>query len=123
MWGCVLVEDEPCVYEIQIHGCPSIEEALALQTPIARVLCPDEWHEPPCEVPWTFTFCDNEGQNNAVVLILGIYAFSGQATELAEQVRAVAGETRSVVLGEGAPERFEALVEQYRIENESRSSH
>jgi hypothetical protein len=114
----VLVEDEPRVYEVQIHGCSSIEDALALQAPIARVLCPDEWHEPPCDVPWTFTFGDDEGQN-AVVLILGIYASSGQATEVAGQVRAVAGETRSVVLAAGDPERFEGLVKQYRIENES----
>ncbi|WP_020502004.1 hypothetical protein [Sciscionella marina] len=42
------------VYEVRVHGCTSDEEQLAAREPIARTLCPDEWHASPCPVPWEF---------------------------------------------------------------------
>ena len=112
--------EEPRVYEIRIHGCASTQEAFALQEPIARVLCPDEWHEPPCDVPWGFTFDDDERADGeeAAVLVLGVYTSSARAAEVADRVRAVAGETRPAVVNEGDTERFEELVQQHRFENE-----
>jgi hypothetical protein len=109
------------VYEVRVRGQAGTEEALALQGPIARLLCPDERHDGPCEVPWGFTLSDDgQSQGEAVVLVLGVYATAGRAEEVAARVREVAGEERSVSLSEGDPELFEELVEQYRIEHEDR---
>jgi hypothetical protein len=103
----------PRVYEIRIRGCGSTDEALALQGPVARVVCPDEGHEPPCEVPWGFGFAEDG-------LVLGVYCSRGKAEELAGLVRGVVGAGRPVVVGEGDTERFGELEEQYLIENGSR---
>ncbi|REK86989.1 hypothetical protein DY245_29125 [Streptomyces inhibens] len=123
------VGDEPRVYEIRIHGCAGTEEALALQESIVRVLCPDEWHKGPCEVPWGFTLGADEradgGESDggeSVVLVLGIYTSGRTAAEVADRVRAVVGEAREAVLCEGDAEQFEELVEQFRIENGSARS-
>ncbi|MFI0712520.1 hypothetical protein ACH4SK_18115 [Streptomyces inhibens] len=128
------VGDEPRVYEIRIHGCADTEEALALQESIARVLCPDEWHKGPCDVPWGFTLGAEEradgGESDAgesdggesVVLVLGIHTSGRTAAEVADRVRAVVGEAREAVLCEGDAEQFEELVEQYRIESGSARS-
>jgi hypothetical protein len=99
--------------EIRIHGCADTEEALALQEPIARLLCPDPGHAPPCEIPWSFTV-DGE------CLVLGVIASAERAAEVADRVRALVGDTRPVAVRAGDAERFEDLVEQHRIESGSR---
>lgn len=115
--------EEPGVYEIRVHGFADSEEALALQEPIARLLCPDEGHDGPCEVPWGFTLGrddrarDRADDDGATVLVLGVYASGARAAEVADRVRAALGETRPVELGEGDAEQFETLVKQYWIEN------
>jgi len=38
------------VYEIRIDTGEGDDEALAMQEPLARVVCPDPWHAPPCDV-------------------------------------------------------------------------
>jgi hypothetical protein len=49
--------------------------------------------------------------------VLGVYTSSGKAAQVADRVRALVGETRPLVVREGDAERFEELVEQYRIES------
>ena len=73
-----MVEDEPRVYEIRIHGYPSSEEALALQAPIKLLLCPDPDHAPPCEIPWSFTLA-GEDTAHSTALVLGVYTSGGRA--------------------------------------------
>lgn len=94
-------------FEVTIRGA---EDALGLQEPVARVLCPVEEHVGPCEVPWGFSVSDG-GE-----LVLGIYASPEKAAEVVERVRHVVG-GRDVVLTEGAQGRFEELEEHYRIEH------
>ncbi|MFE7897444.1 hypothetical protein ACFU3E_07900 [Streptomyces sp. NPDC057424] len=103
------------MYEIRIHGCPSSEEALALQDPIERLLCPDPDHAPPCEVPWSFTLA-GEDADDSTALVLGVYTSSGQATQVADQVCALVGGTLPIAVSEGSAEEWEELVEQYRFE-------
>ncbi|GAA2386243.1 hypothetical protein GCM10010420_06190 [Streptomyces glaucosporus] len=114
---------EPRVFEVRVRGCATVEEALALQEPIARLLCPDEHHAGPCEVPWGFTLDDAEGPDDgATVLVLGVCVTSGgRAAEVAGRVRELAGGERTVTWEESRdPERFGELAEQYRIENAPR---
>ncbi|MGW8832188.1 hypothetical protein [Streptomyces massasporeus] len=110
-----MVEDEPRVYEIRIHGCPTSQEALALQDPIERLLCPDPDHAPPCEIPWSFTLA-GEDDGASTALVLGVYTSSGRAARVADRVRALVGETRSVAVSEGDAGEWEELVEQYWFE-------
>ncbi|MFF5366526.1 hypothetical protein [Streptomyces sp. NPDC013187] len=112
-------EVEPGVYEIRIHGYPSPKEALALQTPIERLLCPDPDHAPPCEVPWSFTLSGGEADSTA--LVLGVYTSEGRAMQVAEWVRTLVGEKHPVAVSAGDAEDWEELVEQYRIERGLRS--
>ncbi|MGW7214780.1 hypothetical protein [Streptomyces collinus] len=108
-------DDQPRVYEIRIAGDPSTEEALALQAPIQRLLCPNPDHAPPCEVPWSFTVAD-DGPDHSTALVLGVYTSEGQAKRLAAQVRTLVGEGRDVAVSEGDAGEWEELVEQYRFE-------
>ena len=94
-------------YELTIRGTG---EALDLQEPVKRVLCPVEEHDGPCEVPWGFSM--SEGDD----LVLGIYASQEKAAEVADRVRHVVG-AREVVLSQGTPGRFDELEEQWRIEH------
>ncbi len=111
------VADEPRVYEIGVRGCAGVAEALALQEPIARMLCPEPEHEGPCPVPWEFSLGDDtEDGETSAVLLLGVYAPRAAAAEVADRVRQIAGAARPVSFSEGDPGRFEALVEQYRVE-------
>ncbi|MFF5957619.1 hypothetical protein [Streptomyces luteogriseus] len=80
-------EDEPRVYEIRIHDCPTSQEALALQDPIKRLLCPDPDHAPPCEIPWSFTLAAGD-TGTSTALVLGVYTSSGRAAQVADRVRA-----------------------------------
>ncbi|MEU0214118.1 hypothetical protein ABZ281_02980 [Streptomyces sp. NPDC006265] len=110
-----MVEDEPRVYEIRIHGCPTSQEALALQAPIERLLCPDPDHAPPCEVPWSLTLA-GEDTDASTTLVLGVYTSSDRAMRVADRVRMLVGETRAVAVSEGEAGEWEELVEQYRFE-------
>jgi hypothetical protein len=112
-------EVESGVYEIRIHGYPSSKEALALQAPIERLLCPDPDHAPPCEIPWSFTLAGEEADSTA--LVLGVYTSRGRAAQVAERVRTLLGEKRPVAVSEGEAEDWEELVEQYRFERGLRS--
>ncbi|WP_156959313.1 hypothetical protein [Nocardia sp. BMG51109] len=110
------------MYEIRVHGCPSAEEALALQEPIGRLLCPDPDHPPPCEVPWGFSLDDDEHAEDgdeAPVLVVGVYVSREKASQVVAQVRELVGDTLPVVMQPGRPGMFEELAEQYRIENSS----
>lgn len=109
-------EEQPRVYEIRIAGCPSTEEALALQDPIKRLLCPDPDHTPPCEVPWNFAVTGDGPDGDSTALVLGVYASEGEATQVTAEVRTLAGEGRAVAVSEGDAGEWEELVEQYRFE-------
>jgi hypothetical protein len=95
-WGGVQV------YEIRIAGGED-----ALKERVARLLCPDEHHPPPCPVPWSFGYGDG-------TLVLAIYADQATAEDVVEQVRACT--PHPVTLADGDPADYEELVEQYRIE-------
>ncbi|MEU0898082.1 hypothetical protein [Streptomyces massasporeus] len=110
-----MVEDEPRVYEIRIHGSPTSQEALALQAPIERLLCPDPDHAPPCEIPWSFTLAGGDTDTSST-LVLGVYTSSARTTQVADRVRALVGETRTVAVSEGETGEWEELVEQHRFE-------
>jgi hypothetical protein len=113
------------VYEIRIHGCLSVQEALTLQEPVKRLLCPDPDHRPPCDVPWSFALGDDEQADDgieATVLVLGVYASGSRAAQVADQVRGVVDEPRRVTLSAAAAGQFEELAEQYRIERAVRQS-
>ncbi|MFF8399189.1 hypothetical protein [Streptomyces sp. NPDC016172] len=113
-------EDEPRVYEIRIHDCPTSQEALALQDPIERLLCPDPDHAPPCEIPWSFTLAGGD-PHTSTALVLGVYTSNCRATQVANRVRTLVGETRTVAVSEGDARAWEELVEQYRFEKGLRS--
>ncbi|PPS74589.1 MULTISPECIES: hypothetical protein [Streptomyces] len=108
-------DDEPRVYEIRIQGCPTSQEALALQAPIERLLCPDPDHAPPCEIPWSFTLAGGD-DDASTALVLGVYTSSGRATQVADRVRTLVGTSRTVGVSEGEDGEWEELVEQYRVE-------
>ncbi|MEI5103001.1 hypothetical protein RB200_36255 [Streptomyces sp. PmtG] len=99
------------LYEIHIHGFADTQAALALQEPLARLLCPVEDHTGPCEVPWGFTL--GEGGS----LVLGIFATEAKAAEVRDRVRARVGAAHPTVLGEARGHDFDDLAEQYRYEN------
>ena len=61
------------IYEIHIRAFAGTDAALALQEPLARLLCPVEDHVGPCEVPWGFTLGDARGPDDPECdLVLGI---------------------------------------------------
>ncbi|GGS20136.1 hypothetical protein GCM10010252_69270 [Streptomyces aureoverticillatus] len=105
------------IYEIHIHECAGTDAALALQEPLARLLCPVEDHEGPCEVPWGFTLRDERGEDDPErVLVLGVFASEEKAAEVRDRVRAFVGAAHPVVLAEAVTDTFDELADQYRIE-------
>lgn len=90
------------VYEIRIGGGED-----TLKERVARMLCPDENHAPPCPVPWSFGYSDD-------AVVLAICALPETAEEVAGQVRTLTA--HPVTLAEVAPAEHDDLVEQYRIE-------
>ncbi|TCC59426.1 hypothetical protein E0H73_22575 [Kribbella pittospori] len=100
-------------FEVRIAGFADVDEALAMQETVARVLCPEQEHNGPCEVPWGFSV-DGPDQ-----LVLGIYATAEKAASVVEDVRP-AVEPREVTLMNGTPGRFDELADQYRIEHPAR---
>ncbi|MFD0413877.1 hypothetical protein [Streptomyces sp. NPDC127108] len=105
------------IYEIQIHAFAGTDAALALQEPLARLLCPVEDHDGPCEVPWGFTLRDTGADDPGCVLVLGIFASAEKAAEVRDWVRAFVGEAHPTVLREAVTDTFDELAEQYRIEH------
>ncbi len=90
------------VYEITIDGGDDLKE------PVARLLCPDPDHAPPCPVPWSF---DSVGRP----LVLSVCVDDeAAAAALAERVRTTTG--RGTALSEADPADHDTLVEQYRAE-------
>lgn len=67
---------QPRIHEIHIRGCGDTAEALALQEPIARLLCPVERHSGPCAVPWGFSVDED------AALVLGVYTTRAKAEEV-----------------------------------------
>jgi hypothetical protein len=108
-------EDEPRVYEIRIHDCPTTQEALALQDLIEHLLCPDPDHAPPCEIPWSFTLAGGD-TDTSTALVLGVYTSSARVTQVADRVRTLVGEPRTVAVSEADAGEWEELVEQYQFE-------
>ncbi|TCC53505.1 hypothetical protein E0H75_07415 [Kribbella capetownensis] len=98
---------------MRIAGFANVDEALAMQETIARVLCPEPEHSGPCEVPWGFSV------DGADQLVLGIYATAEKAASVVEDVRR-AVDPREVTLTDGTPGRFDDLADQYRIEHTAR---
>ena len=94
------------VFEIRILGGED-----ALKEPVARLLCPDENHPPPCPVPWSFGYADD-------ALVLAVCANGPTAEEVAGRVRGLTDHPVELVPSD--PDRYEDLVEQYRIEGGSR---
>jgi hypothetical protein len=92
------VNEEAAVYEIRTD--PVLKER------IARLLCPDENHAPPCPVPWSFGYAED-------ALVVAVCATATKAGEVLERVRALAPAT----IAEADPADHEDLVEQYRVEN------
>jgi hypothetical protein len=89
------------VYEIRVDGGEP-----ALKKRVARLLCPDENHAPPCPVPWSFGYAEE-------ALVVAICATPESADEVVERVRTLANAT----LAEVDPADHEDLVEQARIES------
>ena len=91
------------IYEIRIDGGGD-----ALKERVARTLCPDENHAPPCPVPWSL------GQAGGS-LVVAIYATPESAADVTTRLRALTSDP--VTLTEGDPADHEDLIEQHRIEN------
>ncbi|WP_086826260.1 hypothetical protein [Allokutzneria sp. NRRL B-24872] len=92
------------IYEIRFPGGLDDTEA------VARLLCPVEEHDGPCEVPWSLAAHDGD-------VVLGIHADQAKAEEVADRVRAFVGEARPVTLTDADPAYYEELIEQARIES------
>ncbi|UVS79595.1 hypothetical protein Actkin_03345 [Actinokineospora sp. UTMC 2448] len=88
------------VYDILVAGGDELKES------IARTLCPDEHHPPPCPVPWSLGYAEDG-------LLLTIYADQATAEDVA---RRVGGSPPTP----GDPDDHPELIEQYRIEREPR---
>ncbi|WP_433007902.1 hypothetical protein [Kribbella sp. CA-294648] len=93
---------------------PAVGGDDAVKERIARMLCPVEDHNGPCEVPWGFTRAGGGDD-----LVVRIYSSAEKAAEILERVKAVVGEPVDLVVGD--PADFEDLATQYRIENEHTS--
>jgi hypothetical protein len=91
------------VHEIRIDGGDD-----ALKERVARMLCPDENHAPPCPVPWSFGYEEE-------ALVLAVCTDPETAEQVTEGVRALTA--HPITLAEGDPADHEELVEQHRIEN------
>lgn len=107
--------NQPRVYEIRVRGFTSVAEAIAAQDPIARVLCPDEWHRGPCEVPWSIGVADDPDDPGATAVVAGVLTTRPKALGLLLPIGEVAG--RPAELTGADPADHEELVEQHRIES------
>jgi hypothetical protein len=98
------------VYQISV-AAPDTEQA---KTAVARILCPDPDHAPPCPVPWESRSSIGGGSVDFV-----FYATDGQAQEILAEVNAQAfsGVRLFKAAGEdGQPVDGSTVIEQFRIE-------
>ena len=114
----MVTNDIPRGYEVRVAGCADIGAALALQEPLARMLCPIEDHPGPCPVPWTFSVSDDEAGQLALLMLL--WTTGDIATTITAQVRARVDPGQTVTLTAGTGEMFDVVAEQYRIEHRPR---
>jgi hypothetical protein len=70
------VTSEKAVWELRVGFYGTHEQAKGVQERIARVLCPDPDHAPPCPIPWSLALVDESAINPP-----GLYA------DLEEQAR------------------------------------
>ena len=89
---------------------PAVGGDDAVKERIARMLCPVEDHDGPCEVPWGFTRAGGGDD-----LLIRIYASPQKAAEVFQRVKLVVGQPADLAAGD--PADFEDLATQYRIEN------
>ncbi len=92
------------VYEIAVGAVDD-----AAKERVARMLCPDEHHPPPCQVPWSFT-ADDGG------VVLAVVADRATAAEVASRVSTITGRAAPVAVAD--PADHEDLVVQARIESD-----
>ncbi len=108
--------DGPRVFEVLVPGYDSLDEVLALQEPVALLLCPDPPHAGPCEVPWSLGLRAEEEEDDPVgtghTLVAGLYSTRERAGEIAARIGAELGRTARLV--EADPGGHEELVEQDR---------
>ena len=102
------------VYEIRVAGFATAAEAVAAQDPIARLLCPDEFHRGPCEVPWSLSAVDDPEVPGRGVLVVAVLTTRSEALDLLHPIGEVTG--RPAQLLDADPSDHEELVEQHRIE-------
>ncbi|GAB3672839.1 hypothetical protein [Saccharopolyspora tripterygii] len=102
------------VYEIRVPGFANDAEAIAAQDPIARLLCPDEFHRAPCEIPWSLSVADDPDVPERGVLVVAVLTTRSKALDLLRPIGEVTG--RPAHLLDADPSDYEALVEQHRIE-------
>ncbi|WP_143232375.1 hypothetical protein [Actinoplanes regularis] len=107
-------DDNAHGHQIRIVGCADTDAALSLQQPLARLLCPDESHPPPCPVPWDFSVTDDK--SGRIVLLLLLWTTGDTAAEAAGRIQAHVGPRLTVSVAPGAGEMFDTVAEQYRIE-------
>jgi hypothetical protein len=103
-------ETSRSVYQISVSAADT-EQA---QVAVARILCPDPDHAPPCPVPWESRSSIDGGSVNFV-----FYATDDQAREIVAEVSAQGfGEVRLFrSTGEdGQPIDGSAVIEQFHIE-------
>lgn len=108
--------DGPRVFEVLVPGYDSLDEVLALQEPVARLLCPDPSHTGPCEVPWSLGARTEEEEDGPVgtghTVVAGLHTTRDRAEEIAARIGAELDRTARLV--EADPGDHEELVEQYR---------
>ncbi|RRO15741.1 hypothetical protein EIL87_17215 [Saccharopolyspora rhizosphaerae] len=109
-------EEEGRVHEVRVRGFGSVDDAVAAQEVVARLLCPDESHRGPCEIPWSTGVADEPGTPGGAVLVVGVLTTARRAEGLLERVLDAVGPEHAVALGEADPEDYAELVEQHRIE-------
>lgn len=113
-----VTDDLPRGYEIRIAGCADTAAALALQEPLARLLCPVEDHPGPCPLPWSFSLGDDDA--GRPVLVLLVWTTGGTAAHTVRRVQTRIGPQYHVTLAAGAGEMFDGVAQQYRIEHGGR---
>jgi len=108
--------EQPSLHEIRVHGCASDAERDELTKRIARTLCPDENHPPPCPVPWSCTLRDAAGTGVGDVLALGVFTSGGRAACVTDWIRLLAGDGRPVFAVPCDADDFPELAEQAAAE-------
>lgn len=110
--------DGPRVFEVLVPGYDSIDEVLALQEPVALLLCPEPLHTGPCEVPWSLGLRTEEEEDAPVgtghTVVAALYTTRARAEETAARIGAELG--RAAHLVEADQGDHEELVEQHRAE-------